>query len=202
MGSSHTKFEPFHYLKNKLGKLAFEKLTEKDYEFVSYQTGLDKDEIKEIFEKFLQTHPDGRMNKNEYCELYQSLRKDSAEKLLVIFENVFRALGIQSPEADLISMKEFLITFSLTSLGDFKKKLEYAFEVYDLNKDGALEIDEAKEAIYGIMELFNPPKDKSIFEITNNCMQNIKVSCTVKKDDFIQGLSENKRFSNVINIFK
>lgn len=202
MGSSRSKCEPIHIVKNKLGKLPFESLTERDYNFISYQTGRDKAEIQEIFAQFLQTHPDGRMNKNEYCQLYQSLRQDSAEKLLVIFENIFRALDIENPEADLISMKEFLITFCLTSLGDFKKKLEYAFEVYDLNSDGALEIDEAKEAIYGIMEMFKAPKDKTISEICNDCMQGVKIRCTVKKNDFIQCLSENKRFSDIINILK
>ncbi|RNA04107.1 Neuronal calcium sensor 2 [Brachionus plicatilis] len=202
MGLSHTKLEPIHYLKNKLGKAAFEKVTERDYDFISYQTGRDRDQVKETIDKFLETHSDGLMNKSEYCQLYQSLRQDSAEKLFLIFENVFRALGIQNPEADLISMKEFLITFCLTSLGDFRKKLEYAFELYDLNGDGALEIEEAKEAIFGIMELFRAPKEKTISEITNECMQSVKITCTVKKDDFIQGLSENKRFSNVINIFK
>lgn len=183
MGSSQSKFEHSQCLKNKLRKLPFEPPRERDYDFLAYQTGLPKDEVKEIFESFLETHPDGRMNRKEFCDLYLSLRKESPEIILGLSENVFHALGIKNLEADLVSLREFFITYALTSRGDIGKKLEYAFEVYDTNRDNALDLDEVREAVYGILELFEPPKDVSIAEIARDCIKNVKITCVVKKGE-------------------
>ncbi|CAF0713643.1 unnamed protein product [Brachionus calyciflorus] len=181
MGTFSSKSEHSQCLKNKLRNLPFEHPTNRDYEFLSYQTALEKEEIKQIIENFLETHPDGRMNRKEYFELFQSLRKEPPEKLQVLLENIFRALGIEDMEADLLTLREFFITFSLNSLGDFKKKVEYAFELYDTNHDNALDVDEARDVVYGIMELFKPPKEKTLNDITKDCIQNMKVTCVVKK---------------------
>ncbi|CAF0713647.1 unnamed protein product [Brachionus calyciflorus] len=186
MGSSSSKFEHSQCLKNKLRKLPFEPPTERDYDFLAYQTGMVKSQIREIFEKFLENHPDGRMNRSEFCQLYLELRKEAPEIILGLSENVFRALGIKDLEADLVSLREFFITYALTSRGDIRKKLEYAFEVYDTNRDNALDLDEVREAVYGVLELFETPKDVSIADIAKDCIKNVKITCVVKKDDFIE----------------
>jgi hypothetical protein len=37
-----------------------------------------------------------------------------------------------------------------------RKKLEYAFDLYDIQRNKFLEVNKIKEIIFGIIELFNP----------------------------------------------
>lgn len=181
MGQSSSKYEHTHSIRNKLRNMPFSRPTDRDYDFLVYQTGLDRSEVVGIIENHLLTHPDGRMNRKEFCDLYHLLRKETSEIVQGLSENIFKALGVKSPEADLITMNEFLITYALTSRGDMRKKLEYAFELYDTNHDNALELEEVREAVYGILELFEPPKEPSIGDIAKECVKDIRITCVVKK---------------------
>lgn len=90
-------------------------LNEKDYNFLVGQTGLLKSDIKSIFDKFNAENSTGRLNKDQFVRLYQSLRPEPAETLDEISDYVFRSF-----DTDLngfISFNEFLIAYALTSRG-------------------------------------------------------------------------------------
>jgi Ca2+-binding EF-hand superfamily protein len=103
-------------------------LTKKDYDFLVQQTGLQKPEIKAVFDKFNANNPDGKLDKKEFVRLYDELRPEPPEVLDEISEYVFRAFD--SDHNGFISFNEFMVAYAMTSRGDPTKKLNYAFDVY------------------------------------------------------------------------
>ena len=83
-------------------------LTEKDYKFLTAQTSLSKEEIKQILDKFNKNNPDGNLDRAEFVRLYQTLRSESPELLDEISQSVFAAFDKDRNSS--ISFSEFLVT--------------------------------------------------------------------------------------------
>lgn len=183
MGSTSSKYEHSHSLRSKLRNRLFTRPTDQDYEVLCQLINLPKSELVPIVETHLTIHPDGRMNRKEYCDLYHSLRGESADIVRGLSDNIFRALGVSSDqnESDLITLQEFFVTYVLTSPGDLRRKLEYCFDQYDMNHDDALDLDEVKELVYGLLEFFEKPKDLSVIDVCRECVKDMKVTQVVKK---------------------
>lgn len=142
--------------------------------------------MKDILDEHLQSHPNGAMNRREFCALYHLLRKETPQIVEGLSDNIFRALGVTYDDSDYITLNEFLITYALTSRCDTRKKLEYAFNLYDFNRSNALDDDEVKEMIYGMLELFNPSEEskKTNAETARDAFRHLKLSQVVKKGTF------------------
>lgn len=126
-------------------------LTEKDYEFLINQTGKTRDEIKELFDMFMQNNPDAKLDKKEFCHLYQKLRPEPPELIDEIAAFVFGAFD--QDNSGCICFNEFLVAYALTSRGNAKKKLEYAFDMYDIDNNGSLSSKEVRSVIVGMLDL-------------------------------------------------
>lgn len=107
-------------------------LSKKDYDFLVHQTGLQKADIKLVFDKFNANNPDGKLDKKEFVRLYDELRPEPPELLDEISEYVFRAFD--TDHNGFITFNEFMVAYSMTSRGDPAKKLNYAFDVYVIEK--------------------------------------------------------------------
>lgn len=66
-------------------------LAESDYVFLIGQTGMSREEIKELFDQFMKNNPDAQLTKKEFVKLYTSLRYESTELLDEITEFIFLA---------------------------------------------------------------------------------------------------------------
>jgi hypothetical protein len=66
-------------------------LTEADYQFLIAQTGNSKDDVKNLFEKFMAGNPDAKLDKKEFVKLYTELRPENDQNLDEISEFVFKA---------------------------------------------------------------------------------------------------------------
>lgn len=80
-----SKFSKFSKKPKKSG------LGDVDFKFLTTQTGRSKEEIKNLYQKFMTDNLDGKMNKKEFVKLYTSLRPESDQNLDKISESVFRA---------------------------------------------------------------------------------------------------------------
>jgi hypothetical protein len=103
---------------------------------------------------------------------------------------------VTGTNSDLISLKEFFLIYALTSRGDVRRRPEYAFEVYELNQENALELNEVTSVIYDILELFPESPDASYKDITKTCAKAMKVS--VKKADFIEAMMADKNIPSIL----
>ena len=100
---------------NKGGKNKAPELSRKDLDFLSKQTGLPKEQIKAIFDKFIANNPDGKLDKKEFVRLYDELRAESADVLDEISVYIFEAFDKDNNGS--ISFNEFMIAYALTSRG-------------------------------------------------------------------------------------
>ena len=78
------------------------------------------------------------MTKKEFLKLFKKVhptdnKKEKADKFC---DYVFRV--IDSENRGFITFKDFVLCLSLTSYGDFRQKCEFAFRLYDLDRDGYL----------------------------------------------------------------
>ena len=87
--------------------------------------------------------PDGQLTRAKFLEVYSSFFPDgNAEKFC---EHVFRTFD--SDNSGRIDFKEFLLAINITSAGKPQQKLEWAFQMYDVNGDGTIEPKEMTEII-------------------------------------------------------
>ena len=196
--ASHT-YNTQHSIRKSLKKIPFRSPNEKDLVIISMITGIDKHDVKKIFDQHLEQNPDGKMDRKCFCELYHTLMQKDVEYVENLSKNVFKALSIKDIDVEQITLNEFLITFVLTSRGDLRKKLEYAFEMYDVNNESVLEVPEVKEIILGILELYHPQETQNIDEIAKECFRTLKITEVVRKNDFIDGLMSNKNLVTVLS---
>ena len=84
------------------------KLSNSDYKFFTKQTGLKKEEITHLFDKFNQNNPDQLLNKQEFVNLYIELRPEPKEHLEEISEYIFKAFDVDKSGS--INFNEFLVS--------------------------------------------------------------------------------------------
>jgi hypothetical protein len=82
-------------------------LSEADYTFLASQTGMNRQDIKQAFDKFNTNNPDGRLDRKEFVNLYISLRPESPERLDEISEFVFRAFD--TDKNGYLTFNEFMV---------------------------------------------------------------------------------------------
>lgn len=61
------------------GRCYMRAMTDDDYQYFSEQSGLSKDQVKEIFNTFLTANPKG-LNRTEFSGLYYSLRPNESKE--------------------------------------------------------------------------------------------------------------------------
>lgn len=178
----------------KTSKVPFRRveLNETDYKFLISTTNLKREEIKELFDKYSENNPDGKMDRDEFNRVYLSLRPEAREQLEKISSFVFKAFD--SDNNNFLTYNEFLIGYALTTKGDLKTKIEYTYNLYDANNDGWLSVQEVTQAISGMLELLgeNSTEEKAN-ELAQACVQSLDHSQDDKitKEEFINGLLKN-----------
>ncbi|CAF0713663.1 unnamed protein product [Brachionus calyciflorus] len=178
------------------------KLTDRDLDFLSGQTGQSKSDIKAIFDEFMRNNPDGKLDKQEFVRLYSKLRPEQPESLDEISHFVFRAFD--TDHNGTIDFSEFMISYSLTTRGDLKQKLNYAFSIYDADKNGYLDREELREVIFGMLDLLGADKkNNNVSLLAEQCIKELDVSNDgrVSKDEFIEGLARNYSLRALLSPF-
>jgi Ca2+-binding EF-hand superfamily protein len=145
------------------------------------QTGIDVNALKSIFEQHFQQNADGKMNRKSFRDMYYSLTPKDIDYIDNLSKNVFKTLGAQDLDKEQISFNEFLMTFVLTSRCDVRKKLEYVFDMYDVNNENVLEAPEVNEIILGILQLHHPFEAHNVDEIAKDCFKKLKITEVIRK---------------------
>ncbi len=92
----------------------------------------------------------------------------------------------------------------MTSRGDQRKKLEYAFELYDADDSGYLDSNELNAGIYGMLDLLGADRNaNSSKEIAAECLEKLDKSRDgkVSKEEFIEGLLQNYNLRALMSPF-
>uniref|UniRef100_A0A8C5C8D0 Visinin-like 1b n=1 Tax=Gadus morhua TaxID=8049 RepID=A0A8C5C8D0_GADMO len=113
------------------------KLTPEVMEDLVKNTEFNEHELKQWYKGFLKDCPSGRLNLDEFQQLYRPTF------------SLFLPPPLNSDGT--IDFREFICALSITSRGSFEQKLNWAFNMYDLDGDGKItrvEMLEIIEAIY------------------------------------------------------
>ena len=125
-------------------------LESEDLEVLKSHTRYDDDTIKEMYQRFTEDCPNGRLTHEKFIDLCKTFFcMGYAEQYC---NHVFRIFD--TDKNGFIDFKEFLLAVYVTSDGTAKEKLESAFRMYDVDGNGVIDLDEMTkvvQAIYGMM---------------------------------------------------
>jgi len=139
-------------------------LTEEEIKLLLENTKLNRAQINALHQNFLRECPSGKLTKKDFVKLFKEVhpsenKKEKADKFC---EYVFKVIDTQG--LGYISFNDFVLCFSLTSYGDFKQKCEFAFKLYDLDRDNKIskkEMTQVLTALYDLSGITDRKKDKA-----------------------------------------
>lgn len=135
-----------------MGGSGSKKLSKEDMTFLIDNTNFSKQQIKAWYKGFMRDCPNGQLTRDKFLEVYSSFfPQGNADKFC---EHVFRTFD--SDNSGKIDFKEFLQAINITSSGRPEQKLEWAFNMYDVNGDGTIEPHEMAEIIGAIFNMVGP----------------------------------------------
>ena len=141
-------------------------------------------------------------DKKQFYKFYKVLRCCTEEKLSKITDYVFRCFDEDGNGS--LDFSEFLIAYSITSMGDPKQKLEFVFSFYDKDHNGAIEEEEFLKVIQAMYEFRGknkktyPPEKcvKDIFDFMDKDGDR-----KINRQEFIEGCMMNQQILDLISPF-
>jgi len=151
-------------------------LTEEEIKLLLENTKLNRAQINALHQNFLKECPSGKLTKKDFVKLFKEVhpsdnKKEKADKFC---EYVFKVIDRDS--LGYISFNDFVLCFSLTSYGDFKAKCDFAFKLYDLDRDNKIskkEMTQVLVALYDLSGITDRKKDKSPAKKVDEIMNHI-----------------------------
>jgi len=125
-------------------------LSDLDIQVLSKLTSYSPEEIREWHEKFLADCPHGYMTKKQFVQMYRQLfPKGDAERFA---KHVYRAFDVD--KSGFVDFREFITGLRMTSTTSSpRQKLEWTFNVFDIDGNGYITRKECCEVISSIIRL-------------------------------------------------
>ncbi|KAI3384619.1 hypothetical protein SNEBB_000099 [Seison nebaliae] len=187
--------------KEKTEKYEPPELTEDEVHLLEDHTGFSRSEIMDWYDGFISDCPTGKLDKKSFALTYKKLYpKGKPEKFC---DHLFRTFDADGDGT--IDFKEFLIATGLSSHGDIDAKLNWTFQMYDMDHSGTIERRELAriiQAIYDlngtiISDMENSPRTKAdqIFDVIQPANENY-----LTKMEFINGLKKDEELRDLLSL--
>ncbi|XP_022707326.1 Kv channel-interacting protein 4-like isoform X3 [Varroa jacobsoni] len=125
-------------------------------------TKFNRDEIKRIYQGFKQTCPSGLVTEAVFKDMYCQFFPLADTTLYAHY--VFRVLD--KDKTGTINFKDFVQGLSILSRGSPTEKLEWVFNLYDLNRDGCITAEEMLEIVNSVYSLLGHCAQPCVDEIS------------------------------------
>lgn len=119
---------------------AASELNDIDLKCLEENSGIAKCELNNIYHKFMRESLNSELDLDRFVLLYRSLTDNPPDFLDENPQFIFDTFD--KDHNGKVSFREFVYAYALTFAGNIEKKLEYIFELYDMDNDGYLDIDE------------------------------------------------------------
>lgn len=190
MGKSNSKLSGTDKNGNRKPKKACKKLPAEDLDELEAKTYFSRKELRKWYKDFVRDCPSGELKLDEFQNIYkQFFPNGDPSKFASFVFNVF-----DDNRDGHISFKEFIAALSITSRGSLDEKLDWAFSLYDVDKDGFITKEEMAnivDAIYSMIgNMLELPRDedtpqKRVEKIFSNMDLNFDGKLT--REEFKQG---------------
>ncbi|XP_015269903.1 PREDICTED: recoverin [Gekko japonicus] len=178
-------------------------LSKEILEDLKMNTKYTEDELCKWYESFQKQCPDGRITRAEFEKIYANFFPNSDPK--VYARHVFRSFDTNDDGT--LDFREYIIALHLTSSGKTDLKLEWAFSLFDVDRNGEISKNEVLEIISAIFKMIPPEEQKSLPEDENTPQKRAdKLWTYFKKGDsdkiaeqeFISGVMKNEAIMKLI----
>lgn len=131
------------------------RMSPKDLADLTSMTNFKESEVHDWYRDFMKDCPKGKMSKNQFVGMYQDFFPHGDASRFA--ENIFRSFD--ENQDGCIDFREFICALSVTSQGNVDEKLKWAFNIYDLDGNGYITMNEMMEIIKTIYNT-RPPKER------------------------------------------
>lgn len=165
-------------------------------EDLKLNTKFSETELVQWYENFKKQCPTGRISKEEFQTIYTKFFPECDANTYA--QHVFRSFDTNDDGT--LDFKEYIIALHMTSTGKTTRKLEWAFSLFDVDKNGYITKSEVKEICTSIFKLIPKEDVPSLPEDENTPEKRAdKLWKTFDKEDddrvaegeFIQGVLDN-----------
>ncbi|MEQ2271423.1 hypothetical protein XENORESO_004087 [Xenotaenia resolanae] len=166
-------------------------------EELKLNTKFSETEIVQWYENFKKQCPSGRITKEEFQNIYRKFFPDSDANTYA--HHVFRSFDANDDGT--LDFKEYIIALHMTATGKTTSKLEWAFSLFDVDKNGYITKSEVTEICTSIFKLIpkdeveDLPEDENTPEKRANKLWKVFEKADdgrVAEGEFVQGLLDNE----------
>ncbi|XP_062321900.1 recoverin 2 [Osmerus eperlanus] len=173
-------------------------------EDLKMNTKFSETELCQWYENFQKQCPTGRISPDDFEKIYDRFFPDSDAKTYA--QHVFRSFDTNDDGT--LDFKEYIIALHMTSTGKTTRKLEWAFSLFDVDKNGYITKSEVAEICQAIFKLI-PKEDVAKLPEDENTPEKRaeKLWSYFEKEEnerlaegeFIQGVIENENAMRLIH---
>ncbi|XP_074643226.1 neurocalcin homolog [Tubulanus polymorphus] len=175
------------------------KLPQEDLNFLMTNTQFTKKQIKKWYKGFIKDCPCGQLSRKKFIEVYSGFFPDgNAEEFCT---HVFRTFD--KDNSGKIDFNEFLLAINITSSGKPEEKLNWAFQMYDIDGNGSIERSEMEEiikAIYMMIGTVISAEEMSPQKRTNEIFDKMDKNKdgVLTKEEFVNGCLADKQLYSIL----
>ncbi|XP_066428695.1 visinin-like [Eleutherodactylus coqui] len=178
-------------------------LSKEILEDLKSNTRYSEEELCKWYDSFKKQCPDGKITRPDFEKIYTNFFPNSDPKTYA--SHVFRSFDTNDDGT--LDFREYIIALHLTSSGKTSLKLEWAFSLFDVDRNGEVSKVEVLEIITAIFKMIPPEEQKNLPDDENSPQKRAdKLWAYFKKKDhdkiaegeFIQGVMVNDDIMRLI----
>eukprot|EP00040_Diaphanoeca_grandis_P002656 m.22360 g.22360 ORF g.22360 m.22360 type:complete len:190 (-) comp13794_c0_seq1:267-836(-) len=125
------------------------KLTEGKISELKTRTHFNEREINKWFKAFIKDCPTGALSRDEFIDIYAQFFPFGQSAPFA--SKVFDVFDVN--EDGVLTFEEYLSALSVTARGTLDEKIEWVFKLYDVNRNGNVEVEELEAIVQAINEM-------------------------------------------------
>ncbi|CAF4191961.1 unnamed protein product, partial [Rotaria magnacalcarata] len=146
--------------------------------------------------------PNGKMTKKDMLKCYKDLSSCDMDKVEHVVNAIYKAFDVDNNGK--VDIKEFAVGFLLTTKGSVEEKLDYTFQLYDIDKDGFIDQSEIDiMAKYVLRMLGGNGSESESVELLKHFISSCHCNeqGLITKESFVRALSKNELLCQLLSPF-